>query len=120
MRIIVCGGRDFHDREAVFDALRKLQEKHGLIVIINGDAPGADRLAQTYATHARNCHLITEPADWKTHGKAAGPIRNQAMIDKHSPEAVVAFPGGSGTADMVKRAEAAGLKIWFPCGKPRK
>jgi hypothetical protein len=44
--------------------------------------------------------------DWKTHGKAGGPIRNQMMLDDYKPQVVIAFPGGSGTADMVRRAHA--------------
>lgn len=51
------------------------------------------------------------PADWVTLGKAAGPIRNQQMLDEAKPDWVVAFPGGNGTADMVRRARKAGVKI---------
>lgn len=51
------------------------------------------------------------PADWKTHGKRAGSIRNQKMIDDYHPQLVVAFPGGAGTADMVRRARAAGIEV---------
>ena len=57
------------------------------------------------------------PAQWDVYGRRAGPIRNQEMIDEGKPDGVVAFPGGKGTADMVRRAEAAGLKVWFPCGR---
>ena len=51
------------------------------------------------------------PADWTKHGKAAGPIRNQKMLDE-CPDLVVAFPGGKGTADMVRRAMKAGIDCW--------
>lgn len=63
------------------------------------------------------CYLINEEADWQTHGKAAGPIRNGAMLAKHAPDGVVAFPGHNGTADCVRQAEAAGIKVWFPAGR---
>jgi hypothetical protein len=33
------------------------------------------------------------------------------MLDEGKPDLVVAFPGGTGTADMVKRAELAGVKV---------
>lgn len=46
-----------------------------------------------------------------TNGKAAGPIRNQRMLDEGKPDLVVAFPGGRGTADMVRRAKAAGVPV---------
>jgi hypothetical protein len=50
-------------------------------------------------------------AQWKKHGRAAGPIRNQRMLDKGKPDLVVAFPGGRGTADMIRRAERAGVPV---------
>jgi hypothetical protein len=51
------------------------------------------------------------PADWKKHGRSAGPIRNQHMLDVGKPNLVIAFPGGRGTADMMKRAEKAGIEV---------
>ena len=48
-------------------------------------------------------------ADWATHGKKAGPLRNQRMIDEGHPDLVIAFPGGKGTDDMTRRALAAGV-----------
>jgi predicted Rossmann-fold nucleotide-binding protein len=33
------------------------------------------------------------------------------MIDKYDPEAVIAFPGGAGTANMIKRAREAGIDV---------
>ena len=50
-------------------------------------------------------------ADWAKHGRKAGPIRNQRMIDEGRPDLVVAFPGGTGTADMVERARVAGIRV---------
>lgn len=55
-------------------------------------------------------------ADWDTHGKAAGPIRNQRMLDEGQPEIVFAFTddlaASRGTADMVRRARAADLPVY--------
>ena len=50
-------------------------------------------------------------ADWEKHGKAAGAIRNQQMLDDYHPDAVIAFPGGRGTADMIKRARARMIDV---------
>ena len=50
-------------------------------------------------------------ADWETFGKAAGPIRNQEMLVLSMPELVVAFPGGRGTEDMIKRSKKAGVEV---------
>ena len=116
MRILVCGGRDFKDQHKVNLVLDGLQMKHNHIFIIEGGAIGADRLAQNWAKEIHGIipefvNYKTFKADWGTHGKAAGPIRNQQMIDEGKPDLVVAFPGGAGTADMVRRAKKAGIEV---------
>jgi hypothetical protein len=106
MRVIVCGGRDCDDGEAIYHALAELS---GRPTIVHGAARGADRLAGRVA---RGLCLDVEayPADWQRHGKGAGPIRNQQMLDAGA-DLVIAFPGGRGTADMVRRARAAGVPV---------
>jgi hypothetical protein len=116
MRILVCGGRDFFDEERAFaelDAIaptyvieggQRTRNVHGEII------GGADFLAYRWAS-ARDVPGCTYDADWTSHGRAAGPIRNQQMIDDGKPDLVVAFPGGRGTADMVRRAKAAGIPV---------
>ena len=51
------------------------------------------------------------PADWNSYGKAAGPIRNKQMLDEGKPDVVIAFPGGTGTANMIMQATKAGVKV---------
>jgi hypothetical protein len=108
---LVCGGRDFADAGMFRSAMADLVRLKGMPArIIHGGAQGADTMAGEYADrHALD--LCVERADWRKHGRAAGPIRNQAMLDKHRPALVVAFPGGRGTADMVARARAAGVDV---------
>jgi len=117
MRVIVCGGRNYRDRAAVFAALDRLHAERGIDFLIQGVADGADYLAWQWADE-RGVPCGSYPAQWDEHGKRAGPIRNQEMIDEGKADGVVAFPGGKGTADLVQRAAAAGLKVWFPCGRP--
>ena len=114
MRVLVCGGRDFADRDLVARTLAPYRpqpitapSEHK---IIHGGAAGADTLAREWA-EVYGVPYREFPADWKTHGRAAGPIRNQRMIDEGKPDLVVAFPGGRGTADMIRRAEAAGVPV---------
>jgi aspartokinase-like uncharacterized kinase len=112
MRVLVCGGRDFYDQAAVFSALDDLEAKHGELVVIQGGASGADLVARNWCfRHQSRVRMINEPADWKAHGRAAGPIRNSLMLTEHKPDLVLAFPGGRGTADMVRKAEAAGVPV---------
>jgi hypothetical protein len=108
LRVLVCGGRDYGDIKSVFVAL----EEHATSaeLIIHGGSRGADALAQLWADTTGVCCKVY-PANWKLHGKAAGPLRNQVMIDREKPDLVVAFPGGRGTADMIGRARKAGIKI---------
>lgn len=71
---------------------------------------GADGLADR-AARVLGCDIDVYPADWPRYGKAAGPMRNQQMVDEGKPDVVLAFPGGRGTADMVRRAKAAGVRV---------
>lgn len=112
-RYIVCGGREYDDWIAVYAALDRLRAKTGVAAIIHGDAPGADTLAGEWARD-RGVEEVRYPADWERLGNRAGPIRNQRMLNEARPDGVVALPGGTGTADMVRRARAAGLKVWEP------
>jgi hypothetical protein len=131
MRVIVCGGRDYWDKQAIFEALDRLHQTRGIDCVIHGAAKGADYLASQWAA-ARGVPCETYPADWddinhpdavirsrkngKPYNAKAGPIRNQKMIDTGKPDGVVAFPGDKGTADMIRRAGAATpeLKVWRP------
>jgi hypothetical protein len=110
-RILVCGGRDFADRDAVFGALDLVKAATGSLTVIQGGAAGADALAREWCAKQPSIHMINEPADWTAHGRAAGPIRNQKMLDEHKPDLVLAFAGGRGTADMVRRALVHGVKV---------
>lgn len=110
-RVIVCGGRDFADRELIARTLYQALDVRSTdqTVVVHGAARGADRLA---AEIAENWGLATEahPADWKAHGKGAGPVRNEEMA-RLGADLCIAFPGGAGTADMVRRAEAHGIPV---------
>jgi len=55
--------------------------------------------------------VIEFKADWGQFGTYGGPIRNSRMIHEGKPDLVIAFPGGSGTGNMVKQAEAVGLPV---------
>lgn len=118
MRIIVCGGRDFADQEALNRALDRFAKKHVVDAVIEGNARGADRLAGFWA-RKHGIQNLKFTANWDAHGNAAGPIRNQKMIDEGKPGGVIAFPGGVGTADMIVRAKKAGLPIWEPLATRR-
>lgn len=112
MRVLVCGGRDYADSAEVDGVLSSLHAESvdGISFVIHGDAPGADALAGCWAEE-NDVPVLRFPADWAAHGRAAGPLRNAQMLAEGRPSLVVAFPGGRGTADMVRRARAAGVHV---------
>lgn len=94
--------------DAVLD---KLHAEHHFTVLIHGAASGVDTMGGEWAD-SRGVEVAAKPANWKRYGRAAGPIRNRAML-KESPDLLVAFPGNSGTRDMVEAAKEAGLVTVF-------
>lgn len=114
MKVLVCGGRDYNEWEVFEEKMNQLfstlSELGEITEIAHGGATGADGLADDYAwLHHIPCKKF--PADWKKHGKAAGPIRNSLMLKEFQPDVVIAFPGGRGTGDMIQRAKTAGVRV---------
>lgn len=106
MRVLLFGGRTYADGPYVFRVL----DTFGPRVIIEGGARGADNLARAWAQH-RGVPVETYRADWDTHPRAAGIIRNAEMLRDGRPDYGIGFPGGRGTADMARRIVAAGLPL---------
>lgn len=110
MRVLVCGGRNFRSPAQVAKALDELHARTPITELMQGGATGADQFAREWANAKPEIKRYVCNADWDIHGKAAGPIRNQRMIE-WKPDIVVAFAGGRGTADMVRRAGIAGITV---------
>ncbi len=109
MRLIFCGGRDFTDRPAVETAMTLLLDRYGRFVVVHGAARGADTLSAEVGA-ALGLEVEAHHADWDRHRRRAGPLRNKAMLES-GVERVVAFPGGTGTANMVGQARNAGVPV---------
>lgn len=119
MNVLICGGRDM-DRISAWNWLEmnakdELSFASGLNSftiekVIHGGCRGADEGAGDWAK-SEHIPVVVCRADWKKHGKAAGPIRNREMIEVHKPDFVIALPGGKGTADMTRQAEAHGITV---------
>jgi hypothetical protein len=118
LRLLVCGSRTWTDDALLAEALERVVTEHGQgragVVLIEGDARGADRLAGILAK-AHGWELEVYPADWQRHGRAAGMRRNARMLRQGRPERVIActddLAGSRGTADMVRRAHSVGLPV---------
>ena len=109
MKVLVCGGRHYDNYGFLTEVLDEIHAATPIELIIEGGQFGADFLASSWARGHRVAYRSVTP-EWNRHGKSAGPIRNREMLDL-SPDLVVAFPGGTGTADMVKQARARGCPV---------
>ena len=109
-KYLVCGGRDFNDYARMEEVLDKIIGNNPFW-LVHGAARGADKLSGEYA-RTRDCKGVFEyPADWDTHGKAAGHIRNKEMLLNERPDLVIAFPGGVGTANMISLAKKHNYEV---------
>jgi hypothetical protein len=108
--VLVCGGRKFVNRMHLNATLDAMRQFYGDFIIIHGGAVGADLMAHSWAID-NGLHAAKVKALWAVHGKSAGPRRNSAMLALR-PDICVAFAGETGTADMVKKARAAGVETY--------
>lgn len=113
-KVLVCGSRDYPDRDKVFQVLDSYRGEIGpRMMIVSGGATGADEYARQWATSRKVDHMILY-ARWETEGKAAGPIRNRRMARK-KPKLVLAFSRdfdkSRGTSDMIRVAEKLNIDV---------
>ena len=114
MKILVCGGREYGDREFLHSFLDGLldTEEEKITHVIHGNARGADKLAHGWAV-LHGIQPVACDAIWTVGGvynPRAGLVRNQAMLDLN-PDLVVAFPGERGTAHMVRIARKKNVRV---------
>jgi hypothetical protein len=112
-KVIIAGGRDFNNYsllEAKCRALLLTNYKPSDLEIVSGKANGADSLGERFAKDY-NIKVAEFPADWDTHKKAAGPIRNTEMAEYAN--ALIAFHDGEsrGTKHMIDTAKKKGLAV---------
>ena len=116
MKILVCGSRVWTARAPIERELRRLSPT---VVIHGAHWDGADAIAETVA-YELGITIRAYPANWKKFGRAAGPKRNQEMIDKEHLQAepidvclafAENFSAAHGTSDMRRRAITAGIRV---------
>jgi len=115
-RVLLTGSRTWKwdtliapDDTRIRDVLARARQEWPDAVLVHGDAPGADRIAAALWRHWR-LPLEAHPADWASHGRQAGFLRNQYMVDRGA-DVCLAFirdhsHGASHTAQL---AQAAGI-----------
>lgn len=119
----VTGGRDHWPTLAELEQLAVEMKARGVTDLRHGDCPtGLDRIARGYVRARHLAEVEKHPGDWKTHGKAAGHIRNGTMLDGTTPmvkaktagqraEVLFAFAGGRGTANCRDQAIKRGIEV---------
>lgn len=108
-RVLVCGSRHYTDRARVYKVLDAAIERLDLGFLIQGGATGADAIAKEWAED-RNILNVQYDADWSV-GPSGGPIRNARMLAEGKPDIVLAFPGNTGTGNMIRQAIEAGVRV---------
>lgn len=118
MKVLVTGSREFDNPKviayALDTAISAAQKAKYDIKIAQGGARGADSLVKEYC-EKWNITCIEYKADWDKHGRAAGPIRNQEMLNDFKPNVLLAFikhgAANIGTKDMINRALKGGMSV---------
>lgn len=111
MLVLVTGGSKYRRRDVVFSSLTDFHKEHRITFLVTGGCPtGVDKYAREWADE-NGVDGKDYPAEWDRFGLSAGPIRNSEMLTKHHYDACIVFPGGSGTADMRKKALRARIPI---------
>jgi hypothetical protein len=103
VKVLVCGGRDYANEDALAFFMDKLAADAAaagdpITHVIHGAYRGADLLADAWAM-AHGIQPVRCPALWERYAKEAGPRRNRAMLAL-CPDVLVAFPGARGTDDI--------------------
>jgi len=112
MRVLICGGRHYEDGETVHHELIRFNWRNPISVIIHGGVPGAGAAAEAWARR-NGVFVVRYPPNWERFGKRGERIRNNFMLADCRPDRVIAFPGGSDTADLVAKASAAGIQVIY-------
>jgi hypothetical protein len=112
MTILCCGDRNWKDKRKIKRTLKLFL--WSAKTVVHGGANGADKLSGKAAKEL-GFVVRKHKAEWKKYGKAAGPIRNQKMLDEEDPNVVIAFHSNlkrsKGTKDMVARAKKADILV---------
>jgi len=110
MRVIIAGGRNYIFTDQDRETLDSMKDLIPITRVVCGMAKGADTYGKEWAI-SNNLPVDEYPADWKRYGKAAGPLRNKQMAA--NADALIVFPGGSGTNNMVNEANKRNIQVIY-------
>ena len=114
MKTIIAGCRTITDPQILLDALKYVT--WDITEVVCGMAPGVDTLGLNWANDNR-IPVKRFPANWKKHKNGAGPIRNSEMAEYSDALLAIWDSKSTGTADMINKAVAKGMKIFVYFGE---
>lgn len=111
-RFIACGGSRYTDSDFVYESLDRLRARVGDFTVVYGGDPGAGLISALWAS-SNGLPIKVFPPDRKRSGDRAKGLRNTRMV-RAGADGCVAFPGDDDSDDVVRKARAAGIKVWEP------
>ena len=115
-RVVIVGGQDFENTDAIFAALDKARDRVGDMVLLHGGSKkGCDHIAALWAK-ARAVPQVAFRPDFKIHNRAAPFKRNDDMLAL-DPRAVIVFPGNGITENVAQKADAKRIPVWRPASE---
>ena len=117
MKVLITGSREWENIELIKKQLENLPPNS---LIIHGACRGADFIAGSVAKEL-GLKIKAYPAHWDLYGLAAGPKRNQQMLDENQIDLCLVFhfdlENSKGTKDMVARCKAKGIEVRIFTGR---
>lgn len=111
MRTIIAGSRTIEQYDLVKTAIESCNWHLEITEVVSGCAEGADLFGEQWAKR-KMIPIKRFPADWRKHGKRAGPIRNEEMAN-YADALIAVWDGVSrGTQDMIERARYHRLRVY--------
>lgn len=113
--VAVTGGRNFENKQFVFDVLDAYHAKLKVQVVVHGAAKGVDTYANWWADKNAvfQCQWPVTGGVWSTYGAPAGPIRSNYFLKLCRPDVLLAFPGARGTKGCVGAATKMQIPVRF-------
>jgi hypothetical protein len=114
MRVIIAGSRSITSYVAVLDAIAASGWRDEITEVVSGRARGVDLLGEHWANRR---HIPVKPfpvtdEDYQTYGRYQAPKVRNARMAEYADALILVWDGVSGgSADMLRRAKAHGLRI---------
>lgn len=120
--IAITGGRDYTPTETQLEEFVVMvsnvdNDLAATFNIVHGAARGVDTTVAQWCFRFTRFLITTPcPIDTTLDGtdrRYMGFNRNERMLSTYKPVALVAFPGGYGTEDCIRRAKRKGIKVYY-------